>query len=191
MQAWGLRVAVVIALGLAGCSREADPTASQAATPAAADAAQHHPCQLLADASIAALVPGVAAGAPETEDERYGISACRWATASDPVLLQTFNVGPGALVSELRAAALEVVDVRRPDASTVVRLEELKDIGDLAGGYVEAVDAERGVRRASAVVMVQRGQRLAVLRIPQLAQQERPAALAAMRRLAGEIAQRL
>jgi hypothetical protein len=157
----------------------------------APDAPQRHPCQLLADATVAGLVAGAAAGQPETEDERYGISGCRWTTGEDPVLLQTFNAGPGALVGELRAAALEVVDIRRPDASTLVRLEQMEGIGDLAGGYVEAVDAERGIRRANAVLMVQRGQRLAVLRMPQLAQLDRPAALGEMRRLATEIAQGL
>ncbi len=104
------------------------------------------------------------------------------------MVLQVFDAGPGSLEHELRAASLELVDIRRPDAASVVRIEPLTGVGDQAGAYVERVDSKRGIRKSSAVLMVQKGNRLAVLRIPQLADGERTLALASMKKLGLEIA---
>ena len=72
-----------------------------------------------------------------------------------------------------------------------VRIEQLTGIGDQAGAYVERLDSKRGIRKSSAVLMVQKNGHLAVLRIPQLADGDRGQALDAMKKLGLEIAARL
>lgn len=182
----------LLAVGISGCKptalEPAPDAAAAAAPPTAADKPALHPCALLSDTAVAAAVAGAQAGQHDAGDEGYGIAACRWKAGDGAVVLQSFAAGPGALSQELRASTLENVDVRRPDAANLVRLVPLDGIGDLAGAYVERADAKRGIRRSNAVLMVQRGNRLAVLRIPQLADGDRDQALKVLRGLGADIA---
>ncbi len=193
MQRSAFGFAVLLLLGMPGCKPTAPEavggaTVEPAPSPAAVAKPALHPCDLLSDAAVAGAVPGAQPGQHDTGDEGYGIAACRWKAGDGGVALQVFEAGPGGLSNELRASTLENVDLQRPDAATLIRLEQLRGIGDLAGAYVERADAKRGILRSNAVLMVQRGNRLAVLRIPQLAEGDRDEALKAMRVLGEEIA---
>lgn len=176
----------------AGCKPgTAEPPRVPAPSATAAVAAARpalHPCELLADGDVSRVVAAAKPGQRDDADEASGISTCRWAVGDGSITLQLFSAGPGALPRELRATSLEIVDLERPDAAAAVRLERFDGIGDLSGGFVERADAGRGIRRSNAVMMVQRGDRLAVLRIPQLANGERDAGLAVLKDLAGGIA---
>ena len=191
--AWGL-VALLL-VGASGC-KPATPEPVQAAATNAAPATTAtavakpalHPCDLLSDAEVAAAVAGAQPGQRDPGDEGYGISACRWKVGDGAVMLQAFDAGPGALAQELRASSLEVVEIRRPDAAGLVRLERFDGIGDMAGAFVERADSKRGIARSSAVLMVQRGGRLAVLRMPQLADGDRDEALESLQALGASIA---
>ena len=194
MQRSAFGFAVLLLVGLSGCKPTApklvgDATAEPAPSPAAAAKPALHPCDLLSDAAVAGAVPGAQPGQHDTGDEGYGIAACRWKAGDGAVALQVFEAGPGGLSHELRASTLENVDIQRPDAATLIRLEQLGGIGDLAGAYVERADAKRGIRRSNAVLMVQRGNQLAVLRIPQLADGDRDQALKTFRLLGEDIAE--
>lgn len=191
--AWGL--AALLVVGVSGCkpaTPEPANAAASKATPATTATAVGkpalHPCDLLADAEVATVVPGAQPGQRDPGDEGYGISACRWKVGDGAVMLQSFDAGPGALAQELRASSLEVVEIRRPDAAGLVRLERFDGIGEMAGAYVERVDSKRGIARSSAVLMVQRGGRLAVLRMPQLADGDRDKALESLQALGASIA---
>lgn len=193
MQRSAFGFAVLLLVGMSGCKPTApEPVGDATDEPAPASAAAAkpalHPCDLLSDAAVAGAVRGAQPGQHDTGDEGYGIAACRWKAGDGAVALQVFDAGPGGLAHELRASTLENVDIQRPDAATLIRLEQLKGIGDLAGAYVERADAKRGIRTSNAVLMVQRGNRLAVLRIPQLANGDRDQALKTMRVLAEDIA---
>lgn len=185
----------MLLVGLSGCKPEApEPSTAAVAKPASATAVATpslHPCALISDAEVAAAVPGAQPGVRDTGDEGYGVYACRWKAGEGAVLLQAFDAGPGALAPELRASSLEIVEIRRPDAAALVRLERFEGIGDVAGGYVERADAKRGIARSSAVLMVQRGGRLAVLRAPQLADGDRDQALKTLQSLGSKIAKGL
>lgn len=194
--AWGL--AALFLLGVSGC-KPAAPEAVQGttATPAPSTTATKvgkpvlHPCALLSDAEVAGVAAGAQPGVHDTGDEGYGIYSCRWKVGDGTVMLQAFDAGPGALAQELRASSLEIVEIRRPDAAGLVRLERFEGIGDMAGAYIERADAKRGIARSSAVLMVQRGGRLAVLRIPQLADGDREQSLKKMQVLGTSIAKGL
>lgn len=193
MQRSAFGFALLILVGMSGCKPAApepvgEVKADPAASPAAASKPALHPCDLLSDAAVAGAVPGAQRGQRDTGDEGYGIAACRWKAGDGGVALQVFEAGPGGLSNELRASTLENVDIQRTDAATLIRLEQLRGIGDIAGAYVERADAKRGILRSNAVLMVQRGNRLAVLRIPQLADGDRDQALKAMRVLGEDIA---
>ncbi|MEO5628689.1 MAG: DUF3558 family protein [Thermomonas sp.] len=190
-----LMVAVIVMM-VAGCKPEANDaakpkTSPEPAAPAAVQAPAVHPCALLADASVARVLAQAQPGKRDTADEASGISTCRWAVGDGAVVLQTFVPGPGALPRELRGSTLDIVDLQRKDAASLVRLEKIDGVGDLAGAFVEREDAKRGIRRSGAVLMVQRGDRLAVLRIPQLAQGDRDQALVELKSLGTEIAKAL
>lgn len=191
--AWGL--AALLLVGVAGCRQATpEPAKSVLPTPATSGAVGKpalHPCALLSDAEVTGAVAGAEAGQHDTGDEGYGIYACRWKAGDGTVMLQAFDAGPGALAQELRASSLEIVEMRRPDAAGLVRLERFDGIGDMAGAYVERADPKRGIARSSAVLMVQRGGRLAVLRIPQLADGDRDRALQTLRALGTSIAKGL
>ena len=191
--AWGL-VALLL-VGASGCKpatpepvQGAATNASPATTATAVAKPALHPCALLSDAEVAGVLAGAQPGQPDAGDEGYGISACRWKVGDGAVMLQAFDAGPGALAQELRSSTLEIVDIRRPDAATLVRLERFEGIGDMAGAYVERADSKRGIARSSAVLMVQRGGRLAVLRMPQLADGDRDEALESLKALGASIA---
>jgi len=190
---WGLAALLLVAMS--GCKREpAPPTAAVPPKPLPGPPAQVvalDPCTLLADASVARVVPGAGTGERDAADEGYGTYTCRWTGGAAPVVLQVFTAGPGGVAHELRAASLEIVDVQRTDAGTLVRMEPFKGIADGAGAFVERADADRGVRRPYAMMMVQRGGRIASLRIPSLASGDRAAALDTLKGLAVEIAKRL
>lgn len=191
--AWGL--AALLLVGMSGC-KPATPEAAQGAIPqptasVVVDKPSLHPCALLSDAEVVAVVAGAQPGVRDTGDEGYGIYACRWKVGDGAVMLQAFDAGPGALAQELRASSLEIVEIRRPDAAALVRLERFEGIGDMAGAYVERADPKRGIARSSAVLMVQRGGRLAVLRIPQLADGDRDQALKSLRGLGASVAKGL
>ncbi len=189
-------VGMATLVGAGGCKRSGSdqaaapaPAATAAATAeVVATAPLLHPCDILANASVAAAVAGSQAGLHVDDDEAAGISTCRWAVGDGAVVLQTFDPGPGALPHELRGATLDIVDVQRKDAASLVRLEKIDGVGDLAGAFVERPDSKRGIRKSGAVLMVQKGNRLAVLRIPQLAGGDRALALASMKKLGLEIA---
>lgn len=199
MRRSALAVAVLLFVGMSGCKPGAPGTGKEAtATPAPSVTATAtetkpllHPCALLSDAEVAAVVPGAQAGQHDVGDEGQGIYACRWKVGDGAVMLQAFDAGPGALAPELRASSLEIVEIRRPDAAALVRLERFEGIGDMAGAYVERADAKRGIARSGAVLMVQRGGRLAVLRIPQLAEGDRDQALKSLQALGNGIAKGL
>jgi hypothetical protein len=186
-------------LGVAGCKpgasdqspKEPAPAAPVAMAEAATNTPAPLPCTLLADASVARAVPQAQPGKQDDSDQEYGVSACRWSVADGAVALQVMETGPGGLPHELRAASLEIVDVHRADAASLVRLEAFAGIADRAGAFVEHEDAKRGIRKAGAVLMVQHRSRLAVLRIPQLAQGDRNQALATLKTLGAEIAKGL
>lgn len=196
-----LMLGTAILLGAAGCkdsvpdqSGVAPPAASSAPISAVEETATTpavHPCTMLADASVALAVPGAQAGQPADEDAAVGISGCRWPLGAGAVMLQVFDSGSGSLAHELRSASLELVEIRKPNALAAVRIEQLTGIGDQAGAYVERLDSKRGIRKSSAVLMVQKNGHLAVLRIPQLADGDRGQALDAMKKLGLEIAARL
>jgi hypothetical protein len=191
--AWGL--AALLLVGTAGCKREAavppvEPPTKPMASPSA-QAPPLDPCALLADDSVARVVPGSGQGTRDTADEGYGTYTCRWSGGPEPVVLQVFSAGPGGLPHELRAASLEIVDIKRPDAGTLVRMERFDGIGDAAGAFVERADPARGIRRPYALLMVQRGNRLASLRIPSLATGDRAAALETLKGLAADLGKRL
>lgn len=191
--AWGL--AALLLLGIAGCKQDAPEPAPQAsAKPAPSAAAVKpalHPCDLLSNAAVAGVVAGAQPGQRDDGDEAQGISACRWVVGAAAVTLQAYDAGPGALPSELRASSLEIIDIRRPDAASLVRVERFDDIADMAGAYVERADSKRGIRTSTAVLMVQRGGRLAVLRMPQLAEGDRDQVLLKLKTLGTEIAKGL
>lgn len=195
MQPSALALAVLFLVGITGCKPAApEPAQGATAQPAAPPIAGKpvlHPCALLPDAAVAAVVPGAQPGQRDAGDEGYGITACRWSVGDGAVVLQVFDAGPGALAQELRSSTLEIVDIRRPGAATLVRLERFSAIGDTAGAYVERADAKRGIARSSAVLMVQRGNSLAVLRVPQIAEGDRDRALDALKTLGTEIAKGL
>lgn len=192
-----LMMATAILVGVAGC-KGSGPDQAVVATPAAPAAViaqvseppapTVHPCKMLADASVARAVPGAQAGQPADEDAAVGISGCRWPVGAGAVMLQVFDAGSGSLALELRSASLELVEIRKPNALAVVRIEQLTGIGDQAGAYVERLDSKRGILKSGAVLMVQKGGHLAVLRIPQLADGDRVQALAAMKTLGLEVA---
>lgn len=191
--AWGL--AALVLVGVSGCKpatpepvQGAAAKASPATTAAAVAKPALHPCALLSDVEVAGVLAGAQPGQPDAGDEGYGISACRWKVGDGAVMLQAFDAGPGALAQELRSSTLEIVDIRRPDAATLVRLERFDGIGDMAGAYVERADSKRGIARSSAVLMVQRGGRLAVLRMPQLADGDREQALESLKALGASLA---
>ena len=71
------------------------------------------------------------------------------------------------------------------------RVERFAGIADMAGAYVERADSKRGIRTSTAVLMVQRGGRLAVLRMPQLAEGDRDQVLLKLKTLGTEIAKGL
>ena len=195
-----LMVVTVILVSAAGCTGSG-PDQAVVATPAASAAAVAkvgepataavHPCAMLANASVTLAVPGAQAGLPADEDAAVGISGCRWPVGAGVVTLQVFDAGPGSVENELRAASLEVVELKRPDAASLVRIESLTGIGDKAGAYVERIDSKRGIRKSGAALMVQNGNRRAILRIPQLADGDRALALASMKKLGTEIASAL
>lgn len=191
--AWGLAAGLLLVMS--GCKPGAPEPAPQATAKPAPSAAvvkpALHPCELLSDAEVAAVVAGAQPGKRDAGDENYGIAACRWSAGDGAVVLQAFDAGPGALAQELRSSTLEIVDIRRPDAAGLVRLERFDGIGDMAGAYVERTDPKRGIARSSAVLMVQRGGRLAVLRIPPLADGDRDQALKTMQALGTSIARNL
>lgn len=190
-----LALVAILVVGASGC-KPATPEAPRAdpahpAPAAGASKVARHPCVLLTDAEIAAVVPSAQPGERDTGDEGYGIAACRWRVDAGAVMLQVFDAGPGALAQELRASSLEIVEIRRPDAAALVRLERFEGIGDMAGAYVERADSKRGIARSSAVLMVQSGGRLAVLRIAPLADGDRDQALKRLQALGVSLAERL
>ena len=196
MQRLASSLAVLLLVGISGCKPGTTETAQGApATPAGAAVAAAkpalHPCALLADATVAGVVAGAQPGQRDAGDESYGISACRWTAGDGAVVLQVFEAGPGALTRELRASSLEIVDMKRPDAASLVRLEQFDGIADMAGAYVERSDNKGGIRTSNAVLMVQSGDRMAVLRIPQLAEGDRKQALQALKTLGKDIAKGL
>ncbi len=190
---WSM-MAMAILVGGAGCKRSDQAVVPTPAVPAAATAIGEptspalHPCAILTDSSVALAVADAQAGQRVDDDEAVGISACRWPVGAGAVVLQVFDAGPGSLADHLRAASLEVVEFRRPDAASVVRLVPFDGVGDEAGAYVEQIDSKRGIRKSNAVLMVQKGNRLAVLRVPQLADGDRALALASMKKLGMQIA---
>jgi len=196
MQRSALAWAALLLVGISGC-KPAAPEVAQGAggtPPPSAGGSRRpalHPGALLSDAEVAGVVAGAQPGVRDTGDEGYGIYACRWKVGDGAVMLQAFDAGPGALAQELRASSLEIIEMRRPDAAALVRLERFDGIGDMAGAYVERADAKRGIARSSAVLMVQRGGRLAVLRVPQLADGDRDRALTSLQTLGASIAKGL
>ena len=192
MQRCAVGVMGLLLAGLVGCKpTHPEATAVPTRQPPVTSKPALHPCSLLSDTAVAGVVAGAQTGQRDPADETLGISTCRWAVGEGAVVLQAYEVGPGALARELQSAALEIVDLRRPDAGSAVRLEHLAGIEDSAGAFVERTDADRGIRRAGAVLMVQRSGRLAVLRIPQVAEGDRDAGLRSLTALGAEIAEGL
>lgn len=193
MQRWTLGFTGFLLVAVAGCKPGAgdSPRPPAPAAPAAPASSVLHPCELLSNAAISGVVADAKPGRRDTGDEPHGISTCRWEAGDAAVVLQVFDAGPGALARELQGAALENVDLQREDAATLVRLEPFAGIPDYAGAFVERADTIRGITRSNAVLMVHRGNRLAVLRIPQLAEGDRDRALATLKELGTSIAKGL
>jgi hypothetical protein len=184
------------ALSLVGC-KPPSPEPKVAGTPKAAAAAQavnagpQDPCALLTHAEVLTMLPGAKAPVRDDGDRQFGISACVWVTAAGRVTLRTYNAAPKSLGREMGGLAITMIDPAVPRAADRIRMEIVPGLGDGAISVVEKANATQGIRSSNALLGIQRGERIAILMAPELAEVDRAAALQSLATLGRNIAPRL
>jgi hypothetical protein len=191
---------------LCGCSRNdqeqlavappvgvASPvTNAEGAVPTAPVVRADHPCQLLTDAEVDAAFRGAATGKRDASLDKYGITTCMWTTPTDRFVVQILTTGSGSVADELRSRASGSVDPMMQGAMERVRFETVAGVGDEAMAIVERADASRGILSDTAVLVMQRGERRAVLFTGRsLAGGDRASALTSLETLGRSVAKRL
>lgn len=176
---------ILLSALLSGCGKQ-EPAApapepvstSKAVTgPAKEAVAPGSPCDFLADAAVRRVLPQAAAGVRDSSDDQYGITRCVWSMGVGQLSLQMFDAGLGAVDNEMQSRAFGLVNPRVANSVNTVRFETIQDVGDKALAVVEKTDARRGIVSGNAILVTQRGNRVAILMFPELANGKREDAL--------------
>lgn len=163
--------------------------AAPAAAPPAATALD--PCALLAMSDVRKVLADAKAGVRDRGDERQGVMLCSWSGEDGRISLQLHDAPPNAAAREIQERALGLIDLKNADAVSAVRVEVVPGVGDATLAVAEDVDPARGIRRAGAIVVTQKGYRVVTISAEPLAAGDRASALAKLGELARAAATKL
>lgn len=172
---------------LLGCT-PSDPAARSDSVSVRAD----DPCALLIDDEVSKAFPGAASGKRNRSLDGHGILTCMWDTPTDRFVVQVFDAKSGSVEDELRGRMSGSIDPTMTGAGSQVRYEMIGGIGDAAALVLEKADVKSGVLADTAVLVVQRSDRRAVLFTgSSLAAGDRAAAIKTLETLGKYVAARL
>jgi hypothetical protein len=180
-----------LAFATIGCQKHETASAAGTASATAAAPAGAGACRLLRANEIEAVLAGAKQGEPDESRKQYGISACTWATSRGTLILQFWDSEGSSAKDEAKSLVLGVVDPLKGAARNNVRLEDIAGLGEEAVAVVETKDEARGVLTDTAMIIVQRNNRILMLAANELARSERSKALAGLKALGKSAAERL
>jgi len=152
------------------------------------------PCALLPLAEVRKAFPGASAGERDRRlEQEEGITECAWkgADGKEVLTVQEMYYSTGTAREEAQTMALGAADPTKPLSHRNVRVEAFPRIGSEAAGFVEKIDASRGIMSDIAFLAVRQGDRMLWLGSGDLPRRDRTAALKVLAELGRLAAQRL
>jgi hypothetical protein len=184
-----LLLTLACGLSLSACSKEnavsaPDTVATLAAGPVS------DPCAMFTQSEVSESFAGAKAGTRNRGTDQYGVATCTWDTPTNTFVLQLFSA-KGSVEDELRARASGAVDPVKPGAGKNIRYEKFPGGGDDAMQVVEKGNADEGLFNDIVVLVMRKGDRMAVLFAHSLVDDDRTMTLASMAALGRSAGQRL
>jgi hypothetical protein len=181
-------------VGLAACSKES-PASPTSAAPSATitdntAGSTGDPCALNTDEEVRESFADAKAGERDHRLDKYGIASCTWDTPTNTFIVQIFKA-KGSVDDEIRSRASGFIDPVKAGAGEHVRYEKFPDAGDDAMLLVEKGNADEGVLNDVVMLVMRRGDQMAVLGASRLIDGDRTRTLAEMAALGKVAATRL
>jgi len=178
---------------LTACSKERAAAAEPASKPepmAAASVPTDSPCALTSDAEVRQSFAGAKDGKRDHSLDQYRIATCTWDTPTNTFVVQIFKA-KGTVEDELRSRASGAIDPVKPGAGKSVRYEKVAGVAEDTMVSAEQADTAQGLFSDIAVLVIKRGDRMAVLFARSLIDGDRAKTLAALEALGRSAAGRL
>jgi hypothetical protein len=172
------------AICLTACSKE-NAVAADAAKGPTGD-----PCALNTDKEVRESFADAKAGERDHRLDKYGIASCTWDTPTNTYIVQIFKA-KGSVDEEIRSRATGFIDPMKPGAGAHVRYEKFPDGGDDAMLLVEKGNVDEGVLNDVVMLVMRRGDQMAVLGSSRLIDGDRTRTLAEIVALGKAAAKRL
>jgi hypothetical protein len=172
---------VLIAVSSAGCYERV--ASSIIASANAATVSSEGTCRLLTTEEVSAALSGAKSGTADISRREYGISTCEWETGRGRFAAQSWKALGNSAKEEAQGLMLGNLDPLKAAAQARVRYEEVAGIGEQAVAVVEAKDAKRGILGDAAMLVIRHETEFLVLIAPDLAREDRQAALQMLKTL--------
>lgn len=187
-----LRNAALTALftGAALCACSAREDSATAVPASALVAPGDGPCAIVTDAEVRKVFPGAESGVRDHSMDQYGMASCKWETPANTLAVQTFT-STETVENELRGRMLGFLDPLKPGLRDGIRYDKIAGIGDSAMAVAVKADEAGGILADSAMLAVQRGDRVVVLFTRVLVDGDPAASIKALEALAPSAALRL
>jgi hypothetical protein len=154
---------------LSGCTRQ-DPATTAAVSPPGAESKDEassmptdDPCKLVTDAEVGRAFAQNTSGERSHALDSDGIFTCQWDTPTGVFIVQIYQGKTYAVEDELRSRVSGSLDPSVPGARDRIRYETVADVGDQAMMVVEEADAPHGFLADTAVLVMRRDERMAIL----------------------------
>jgi len=148
-------------------------------------------CRLLTTAEVSAALSGSKSGKANNSRREYGITTCEWDTGRGRFAAQTWKAQGNSAKQEAEGLMLGNLDPLKRAAQSHVRYEDVTGIGEQAVAVIEPKDTKHGILSDAAMLVIRRDQEFLVLIVPDLAREDRQAALQTLRTLGHSAASRL
>jgi uncharacterized protein DUF3558 len=154
---------------LSGCTQQG-PGTTDAVSPPATESADEtsslptdDPCKLVTDAEVGRAFAQNTSGERSHALDSDGIFTCQWDTPTGVFIVQIYQGKVYPVEEELRSRVSGSLDPVGPGTGDRVRYETLANVGDQAMMVVEQADAQHGILADTAVLIMRRGERMAIL----------------------------
>lgn len=172
MKASALSLLLTMLLGsglLSGCAQQ-DPATTAAVSPPGAESKNeassmptNDPCKLVTDAEVGRAFAQDTSGERSHALDSAGILTCQWDTPTGVFIVQIYRGKIYSVEEELRSRVSGSLDPVGPGTGDRVRYETLAGVGDQAMMVVEQADTQHGILADTAVLVMRRGERMAIL----------------------------